>query len=53
MVDRMPELTFYLPEVRRLLLEYPNAPLSDSADFLYWQESQFGLSLRFESIRSL
>lgn len=43
MVDRMPELTTYLPELRRYLLDYPNATLSGASDFLYWQETIFGL----------
>jgi hypothetical protein len=43
MIDRMPEFTTYLPEVRRYLLKYPDATLPDSTDFLYWQEVDFGL----------
>jgi hypothetical protein len=43
MVDRMPELTTYLPELRRYLLDYPRSPLSAATDFLYWQEAIFGL----------
>jgi hypothetical protein len=43
MVDRMPELTTYLPDVRRYLLEYPRATLPGSTSFLYWQETVFGL----------
>ena len=27
----------------KFLTEYPNATLADSTDFLYWQETQFGL----------
>jgi hypothetical protein len=42
-VDRMPELTTYLPDVRRYLLEYPRATLPGSTSFLYWQETVFGL----------
>jgi hypothetical protein len=43
MIDRMPELIGYLPDVRHYLLEYPHATLSNSTEFLYWQEAQFGL----------
>jgi hypothetical protein len=43
MVDQMPALTTHLPDLRRYLLEYPHAVLPDSASFLYWQETQFGL----------
>ena len=43
MVDRMPELTVYMPDVRRYLLEYPRAPLPGSTSFVYWQETEFGL----------
>jgi hypothetical protein len=43
MIGQMPELTTYLPEVRRYLLEYPKADLPGSTSFLYWQETDFGL----------
>jgi hypothetical protein len=43
MVDRMPELTSGLPELRRYLVDYPNVPPSGMTDFLYWQEVRFGL----------
>ena len=43
MVDRMPELTTYLPDIRRYLLEYPRATLPGATSFLYWQETVFGL----------
>jgi hypothetical protein len=43
MVDRMPELTTYMPELRRYLLDYPQAALSAASEFLYWQEAIFGL----------
>ena len=43
MIDRMPEMTTYLPDVRRYLLDYPKATLQDSTSFLYWQETVFGL----------
>lgn len=43
LVNRMPELTTYLPDLRRYLLEYPNHSLPASTSFLYWQEAAFGL----------
>ena len=43
MVDRLPRLAAELPDLTRYLLEYPNATLSHATDFLYWQETQFGL----------
>lgn len=43
MIDRMPALTTYMPNVRRYLLDYPKAVLEGSTSFLYWQETEFGL----------
>lgn len=43
MVDRMPSLVVYLPDLRRYLLDYPKTTLPKSNSFLYWQEAQFGL----------
>lgn len=43
MVDRMPALTTYMPNMRRYLLEYPRVQLPGATSFLYWQETQFGL----------
>jgi hypothetical protein len=43
MVDRMPSLTEYLPDLRRYLLEYPKATLPNAESFLYWQDAKFGL----------
>lgn len=43
MIDEMPELTTYMPNVRHYLLEYPKVTLPDSTSFLYWQETEFGL----------
>lgn len=43
MVDHIPALTIYLPELRRYLLEYPKVTLPNSDSFLYWQEAKFGL----------
>ncbi len=35
MIDRLPRLAADLPELRRYLLEYPNATLANSTNFLY------------------
>lgn len=43
MVDRMPPLTTYLPELKTYLLEYPSAQLPKAESFLYWQDVKFGL----------
>ncbi|MGZ8868617.1 MAG: hypothetical protein ACXW2P_09760 [Thermoanaerobaculia bacterium] len=43
MVDQMPELTSFMPNLRRYLLEYPKESLPDATSFLYWQETDFGL----------
>jgi hypothetical protein len=43
MVDAMPSLTTYWPNLRRYLLAYPKVSLPDATSFLYWQEAQFGL----------
>ena len=43
MVDRMPELTTYLPDKRRYLLEFPKVTLPGVTWCLYWQETEFGL----------
>jgi hypothetical protein len=43
MIGRMPELTTYLPQVRRYLLEFPRQTLPNAISFLYWQETEFGL----------
>jgi len=42
-IGRLPSLPEQLPDLRRFLLEYPNATLPRSTDFLYWQETEFGL----------
>jgi hypothetical protein len=42
-VDQMPELTTYMPDMRRYLLEYPRVTIPDATSFLYWQETEFGL----------
>ena len=43
MVDSMPELTTYMPDVRKYLLEYPKSGLPGATNLLYWQETEFGL----------
>jgi hypothetical protein len=43
MIDRLPRLAADLPDLRRYLLQYPNATLKNATDYLYWQETEFGL----------
>ena len=43
MIDDMPELTTYMPDLRRYLLDYPRVTIPDATSFLYWQETEFGL----------
>jgi hypothetical protein len=43
MIERMPSLVVYLPQLRTYLLDYPKATLPRSTSFLYWQEAKFGL----------
>jgi hypothetical protein len=43
LIERLPRLGAELPDLTRFLLDYPNATLADATDFLYWQETQFGL----------
>jgi hypothetical protein len=43
MIDQMPLLTTYMPNMRRYLLEYPRVATPDATSFLYWQETEFGL----------
>ena len=43
MIERMPALADYLPQIRQFLLEYPNVVLPNATDFLYWQEVDLGL----------
>ena len=43
MIEDLPPLDQHLPDMKRYLLEYPRVTLPDSTDFLYWQETQFGL----------
>lgn len=43
LIDRLPTLATELPDVKCYLLDYPDATLPGSTDFLYWQDAQFGL----------
>jgi hypothetical protein len=43
MIERMPELGEYLPDLKAYLLHYPRASLPTATSFLYWQEVHFGL----------
>jgi hypothetical protein len=43
LIERMPALATGLPDLRCYLLEYPAASLPGSTEFLYWQETEFGL----------
>jgi hypothetical protein len=43
MIDQMPLLTDYLPEIKNYLLAYPKASLPRADSFLYWQSAKFGL----------
>jgi len=43
MVNRMPELPLYDPDLRRYLIEFPAVTLPNATSFLYWQETEFGL----------
>ena len=43
MIDRMPELTEHLPDLKRYLIGFPKVRLANSDSFIYWQEAKFGL----------
>ena len=43
MLGRASVLPDLLPELRRYLLEYPNAPLANAESFFYWEKVVFGL----------
>jgi hypothetical protein len=43
MVDQMPELTTFMPNLRVYLLDFPKVRPPDTTSFLYWQDVQFGL----------
>ena len=52
LVAAMPELTDYLGDVRRYLLEFPKFTPAGTTSFLYWQEAVFGLkpTIRFNHL---
>jgi hypothetical protein len=43
MIGRASALPDVIPELRRYLLEYPNATLSDAQSVFYWEKVTFGL----------
>jgi hypothetical protein len=43
MIGRASDLPDVLPELRRYLLEYPNAELAGADSFFYWEKVSFGL----------
>ena len=43
MVEQMPRISAFDPELRTYLLEFPVASLPASQSFLCWQDAQFGL----------
>jgi hypothetical protein len=43
MIGRASALPDVLPELRRFLLEYPNATLAGADSFFYWEKVSFGL----------
>jgi len=43
MIDRLPSLAEFLPDLKRYLLDFPKGALPNSESFLYWQEAKFGL----------
>ena len=43
MIDRLPSMTEFLPNLKRYLLDFPRAVPPGAESFLYWQEAKFGL----------
>jgi len=43
MIDRLPSLAEFLPDLKRYLLQFPQVSLPNSESFLYWQQAKFGL----------
>ena len=43
LIEAMPELTEYVPDMRRYLLEFPKTSSRPTKSFIYWQEAEFGL----------
>jgi hypothetical protein len=46
-IERMPLMSHSEFDLRRFLIEYPNAQLPNSTSFFYWQLVQFGLKPTF------
>ena len=40
MIERIPSLTQFLPDLKRYLLDFPKTTLPKSESFLYWQEAE-------------
>ena len=43
MIDRLPELSEHLPDLKAFLLGFPKVTIPNATSFLYWQEAKFGL----------
>jgi hypothetical protein len=43
MLEQMPELTTFMPDLRRYLLGFPKVELRAATSSRYWQDAQFGL----------
>jgi hypothetical protein len=43
MIDGMPFMASYLPDLKKYLLGYPTVKLPNAESFLYWQNVKFGL----------
>jgi hypothetical protein len=43
MVEHMPDLALWAPDLKRYLVDFPAVTLPSSTSFLYWQETEFGL----------
>lgn len=43
LVNQLPELSDFIPNVRKYLLGFPRATLPASESFVYWQDADFGL----------
>ena len=43
MIDRLPELSEHLPDLKAYLLGFPKVTIPNATSFLYWQEAKFGL----------
>jgi len=43
LIDQIPALTGYMPNMRSYLVEFPKLAPPEISSFLYWQETNFGL----------